>query len=342
MTVYKPTANPMCHDRRGILRLGAAAAGVALMPGMARAAGQKGAGQDGGGQQGAGFYRFDVGNKRLIAVSDGSAVSDQDPHQIFGYNVPKAAFDAAMESRFQPTDSRVAYYHPLFVETGDHKVLIDTGWGESNPDFGKLRGRLAAAGVAAEDVDVVVLTHGHPDHVWGNFDQDGNRLFPNARFVMGAHEYGFWTAESVDLSGMKIPESFKTNIIKGAKRHLDPLKGEIELVQDGDEIVPGLSAVMAPGHTPGHMGVLIDGGGENQLLHAVDAAINWPTGLLYPEWYTAFDLDPATAAATRRRLFDRAATDKMMVYAYHFPFPGLGHVVHADGAFDWVPVAWKW
>jgi glyoxylase-like metal-dependent hydrolase (beta-lactamase superfamily II) len=336
MTLFKPTANPMLLDRRGVLRLGAGVAGAALMPGALRAA------ADAAGMQGAGFYRFALGEATLIAVSDGSNEVDQDPHAIFGYNVPKEAFDAAMESRFMPTDSRVAYYHPLFIDTGKHKVLIDTGWGESNPSFGKLRARLADAGIAADDIDVVVLTHGHPDHVWGNFDSEGGALFPKAQFVMSETDFRFWTAESVDLSGMKIPEDFKTNIIQGARRHLNPLKGGIELVGDGDEIVPGVHAVMAPGHTPGHMGVLVDGGGGHQLLHMVDTAINWPTGLLYPEWYTAFDLDPAQAAKTRRSLLDRAASEGWLVYTYHFPFPGLGHVVHSDGAFDWVPAAWKW
>jgi len=340
MALPRPCPGPV-HGRRDLLRLGAAGAGLALVPGLLPSAAARAAAPATSGHQGAGFYRFALGEMTLIAVSDGSQVSDQDPHAIFGYNVPEAAFDAAMESRFLPTDSRVAYYHPLFVDTGEHKVLIDTGWGESNPQFGKLRERLAAAGVAAGDVDVVVLTHGHPDHVWGNFDAEGNRLFPNARFVMAASEYRFWTAESVDLAGMKIPEDFKGKIIAGAKRHLDPLAGEITLVEDGEAIVPGVSTVMAPGHTPGHMAVLIDGG-DQKLLHTVDTAINWPTGLLYPEWYTAFDLDPETAARTRRTIFDRAAAEDLLVYTYHFPFPSLGHVVRADGGFDWIPAAWRW
>ena len=226
----------------------------------------------------------------------------------------------------------VSPYPSLLINTGQHRVLIDTGEGNLEPTTGKLIPNLRAEGIAPEDIDTVILTHAHPDHIGGNIDSEGKPAFPNARYIMSRDEWNFWIPKP-NLAALDISESDKELLVKCAHDYLLPIQDQLELVDHEKEIVPGFWAVDARGHTPGHMAVSIISD-NNQLLCVGDTVIH-QIHMEHPDWYIKYDLDPEQVITTRRRLLDRAATEKALVHAFHFPFPGLGYVIQKE-------VGWQW
>jgi glyoxylase-like metal-dependent hydrolase (beta-lactamase superfamily II) len=279
------------------------------------------------------IYRFTVGTIGCIVVSDGAFVY---PSSAFAANVPVERFEQELQDHNLPQRELDIPYSCFFVNTGTHRVLVDTGAGFA-PTNGKLLQNLAAAGIKAGNIDTVVLTHGHADHIGANVDDAGRPSFPNARYVMWKEEWDFWTQEQPDLRALPVEEQIKQLLVAYAQRELPPLKGQIDLIDRETEIVPGIRALPAPGHTPGHMVLSITSGTE-QLLHVVDTVLH-PILTEQPDWYPGFDLLPEQAIATKRRLLDQAATDGVLVAAYHFPFPGIGHVVRWGKGWRWQPIA---
>ncbi len=233
-------------------------------------------------------------------------------------------------------DDRIAIpYNCLVVRTAGRTILIDTGLGRGpSPDAGRLRDNLAASGVSAESVDTVVLTHGHPDHIGGLVDSDGKLSYPNASYVMSETDWRFWTASDLD-GRLSIPEPFKQMLTTFAQTQLPAIAECVELAGYGHEAGPGVRLIDAAGHTPGHMAVQISSG-DATLLAVADAVVH-PSQLRHPEWRVLPDLDPAQTAATRKRLLDRASTERELVLPYHFPFPGLGRVEKAGLTWTWAP-----
>jgi glyoxylase-like metal-dependent hydrolase (beta-lactamase superfamily II) len=267
-------------------------------------------------------------------VSDGSLPY---PPSWFFANAPQQQLEEELRAHGLRSDEITGTYTCLFVSTGKHKVLIDTGAGELAPSTGQLLANLAKAGAHPVDIDTVILTHGHPDHIGGGVDAEGRPAFPNARYVMWKNEWDFWTSEDPDLSAMQLPEELKTGLILGtARRCLPPLRRQIELVEKESEVVPGIHLLPAPGHTPGHAVVAVTSG-RDSILHIADAVLH-PILMERPSWRTAFDLEQDRAAETRRRILDRAAADKTKVMAFHFPFPTLGQVTsRRAGGWQWEP-----
>ena len=228
-------------------------------------------------------------------------------------------------------------YTALLVETARERILLDTGAGPLGPGTGRLPSLLESAGIAPESISVVVLTHGHPDHIGGVTDASGRPRFPNARHIMGAAEWRFWTDETTlekcarkELYGLGL---FDQLIGEGARKHLPPLASRLEPVESEVEISPGVRVAPSPGHTPGHLAVIIASGRE-QCLFVGDAFV-LPIQAERPEWNLPFDLWPDQATATRRALFDRAASEEMLVFAYHCPFPPLGRIERRGTAWHW-------
>ena len=280
-------------------------------------------------------YSWKVGDIECVAISDGSFPY---PPQLLFANIPPDALEGELRASNLPTDHVHGTYTCLLIKTGSKKVLLDTGAGSMVASTGALLRNLQAAGVSARDIDVVILTHAHPDHIGGAVDAEGSPAFPNARYVMFKDEWDFWTAEHVDLEAMKVPEEIKSALILSTvRRCLPPLKPQIELPEAEGEIAPGVWSVRAPGHTPGHMGVMISSG-RDSVFHIADAVLH-PLHLEHPAWRNAFDLVQDTAAETRRGILDRAATDRTKILAYHFPFPTLGHIVARGLAWAWEPIA---
>jgi glyoxylase-like metal-dependent hydrolase (beta-lactamase superfamily II) len=214
-------------------------------------------------------------------------------------------------------------------------VLIDTGFGANAPTTGYLLPALEAEGIAAGDIDVVLLTHLHADHFGSVADAAGKPAFPNARYLINRAEYEFWWAEP-SLVELPIPDDFKTLFREGAKGALVALEGALEQIEPGDEIAPGVTTLAAPGHTPGHLAVEVESDGE-RLLHIVDAAGDPVLHLQHPDWFFAPDNWPGQEILTRRQLFDRAAQEELLVLTYHFAFPGLGHVRPDGDGWLWEP-----
>ena len=286
------------------------------------------------------IYRFEVGSFDCLAVSDGTLTYAPPifppPATFLFANAPREPLERALrEHSIQPEQwiSWASPYICVVVNTGAYRVLVDTGANGLDPNTGRLLGNLREVGIVPGDIDTVILTHGHPDHIGGNTDAKGKPAFPKARYVMWKDEWDFWTSDQAE---QKLNEHGKEVLLKFANNNLPPIQGQVDLVDHETEIVPGIRALAAPGHTPGHMALSISSRGE-QLLCISDAVLH-PIHLEQPEWHAVVDFAPHEVVTTRRQLLNRAATEKALVLAFHFPFPGLGHVVRKGEGWQWQPI----
>lgn len=291
------------------------------------------------GGQVAGWYRFRLGAFECTVVSDG-AITVAPPHPTFGTNVATAAeVTDALRAAFLPTETMNAELNCIVVNTGRELVLLDAGVGPQ-PAFGPGSGRIAAslraAGIEPASIDVIAFTHAHGDHAWGVADTNGADLFPNARFAMSAADFDFWTSEA----NLSLPEPIR-GLVAGTRAALLPRRARFTMLAADAEVVPGIRAVPTPGHTGGHVSYHLESDGQ-RLLVMGDVANHHVLAFSRPDWPFAFDADPAQATATRRRVLDMAAADRLQVLGYHFPWPGLGHVERRGGGFGFVPTPWRW
>jgi glyoxylase-like metal-dependent hydrolase (beta-lactamase superfamily II) len=277
-----------------------------------------------------GFFRMMLGDVEITALSDGTAdlpmdtLMQQDP----------AKTRAALASAFlkTPTETSVNAY---LINTGDKLVLIDTGAGTLfGPTLGKLLTNLKAAGYSPDQVDAVLLTHVHPDHV-GGLAQNGLRAFPNAVVRGDGRETAYWLSQA---NMDKAPADAK-GFFQGAMGSLQPYVAahKVAPFEGATQLFPGIRSVASYGHTPGHTSYVVESRGQ-RLLIAGDLIHVPAVQLDHPEVTIAFDTDGKAAVQSRERLFDEAAKSGELVGASHLPFPGLGHVVANGGKFEWVPV----
>ncbi|MBC8050157.1 MAG: MBL fold metallo-hydrolase [Chitinophagales bacterium] len=279
-----------------------------------------------------GFYRFKMGEFEVTSVTDGFNPVDG-PHPIFGAEQSAGDVEALMSQSLLPQKKMQIPFTPLVVNTGKQLILIDTGNGPARrPNAGNLLTNLAAAGYKLENFDIVVLTHFHGDHIGGVMGEAGP-TFKNARYVAGEVEYQFWTAPE-RLSGPT------ENNAKLVAKNVVPLKDKITFVKEGAEVAPGIRVIEAFGHTPGHLALNIESGGK-RLLAWADSAHHPVISLERPDWTLKFDMDKAAAAATRRRMYDMAAADKVAVNGFHMPLHGFGFVERKDAAYRWVPATYQ-
>jgi glyoxylase-like metal-dependent hydrolase (beta-lactamase superfamily II) len=270
-------------------------------------------------------HRFRVGEFECCSLTDGGL--DYDPADLFA-NAPKPELEGLMRRDGLPLDHVTTPFTCLLLKRGDQLVLIDTGTGSSFPSAGRLIESLRVAGTEPADVGTVVITHGHPDHLGGNLNSSGQLAYPNAVFYLLREEWNFWMSDASAAA----PRFF----VDFARTNLEPVKDRVVLLSNDQEILPGIRAVAAIGHTPGHMAVSVTSGSA-QLLHVADTVI-YPWHLERPDWVPVFDLVPEEAAKTKRRIFDRAAAEGCLVFAHHFPpFPATGHIARTPSGWEWEP-----
>jgi glyoxylase-like metal-dependent hydrolase (beta-lactamase superfamily II) len=318
-------------DRRMLLRAGSAAVGAAALaptaPALAHA-------PQAGKQAQPSFYRFKLGTIEITVVSDGTLAFPAET--LWGDRAEDAR--GLLTSTFQPSSPVGLQINTILVNTGDKLVLIDAGCGvdKFQNTAGGLLGNLAAAGYAPGDIDMILFTHCHFDHLWGISDgKNASLLFPSAEFVASETEVAFWSAP--DLPGKVSPK--QQPLVTQANLKL--ASPRLRLIKAGAEVAPGVTTFDTAGHTPGHMSVHIGSGREEMLLTG-DVVVDSAIGFLHPEWAFGFDLDVPLATKARIAFLDRAAADKTLVGSYHLPFPGFGHVVREGSGYRWLPADWQW
>ncbi|MFK7945117.1 MAG: MBL fold metallo-hydrolase [Paracoccaceae bacterium] len=285
--------------------------------------------------QNAGWFKFALGNFQITVISDGNLVT---PTETIGSNQQREDVVRFLEDRFLDPETNRPHTNHILIDTGDAKVLVDVGSGERfMPSAGKLSTNLEEAGIDPGDITHVALTHAHPDHVWGMLDDFDEVRIPDAEYAISAAEYDWWNDED---RVNQVPEPMQALVV-GAQNALEPVAEQTAMVTDGHEIVPGVRMIDTPGHTLGHMAVVVESNGA-QMLVAGDAINHAYASFEYPDWHFGFDMDKDQAVATRKRLLDMCATDRMTLAAYHLPFPGVGHVVRRGGAFQYLPSPWAW
>jgi glyoxylase-like metal-dependent hydrolase (beta-lactamase superfamily II) len=222
-------------------------------------------------------------------------------------------------------------YTVLLVDTGHQRILVDLGAGSLAPTTGKLAANLHDAGYGPDEIDCVVITHAHPDHVGGALDEAGNLLFPRSDYFVWRREWDYWFS---DEAAKVRWEHYDFASI--ARKNLAPMKSRLTLVDSEEEILPGVAMLDACGHTPGHAVITFVSAGE-KLMYAADTVI-FPLHLEHPDWLCATDILPGKAEASKHRIFDMAANENWLVMAQHFPpFPSLGHVMKMDKGWRWRP-----
>ena len=336
--------NRFAFNRRNLLRSGALlAAATASMPTSFTTPGSTA--ETKSESQGSGFYKFNVGDFQATVVSEGYGPFPFWP--AFAANQPEADVLPVLEANFLKPVNQVTN-NILVVDTGHERILVDTGFGEvlgpKFGHFGDLQANLRRAGITSESIDVVLITHGHIDHIAGIVNKDGSLAFPNARYAIAEKEWAYWTGDRFesDVNGGPTPDAIKQGTIWAAKTSLPAIKDKLQLVKKAEgEVVHGVHLIAAPGHSPAQSAILFTSN-DQQLIHMADVVHNPVTGLQRPEWSIIFDYDGAQAIKTRLRMLDRTATERALVMGYHFPFPAVGHVERFGGSYRWNPASWTW
>lgn len=282
----------------------------------------------------AGAYRYPVGEATLTALHEGTLSRPLEAG--FVVNAPLDEVKAAMSAAFLSPERLDITFTPLLIEHRGHRILVDTGFGDSGPPGtgGTLRA-LDAAGIARGSIDTVVMSHLHLDHVLGLRLKDGSLAYPNAEVLVPEAERAYWMDEG---EAARAPERLKPNF--AAVRRIFGEGGPRTSFYGWDrEIRPGLTAIDAAGHTPGHTAFLLESGAGRLML--MSDVTNLPALFVrHPDWSAVFDIDPDKARATRHRLLDRAAAERVQVAFYHAPFPATGHIAKAGSGYAFVPVQW--
>ena len=305
-------------DRRQVLGGIVAASAIPLAPSFASAAAPA-------------SHNFRLGEFEISVISDGHLTV---PTRFLARNVSDADIKASLS---QTGDIVSPPCNVTIVRTPSELILIDVGAGPHYmPTAGKLAENLETAGIDRRAVTKIVITHAHPDHLWGTLDEfDNEPMFPNASYVISAAEWTFWMAGDV---ASRLPED-RQNFAPGARRNLSAIKDNVRLIKPGDDIVAGMGAIDTAGHTPGHLAIEIAAGRE-ALIVLADALTHPTISFAHPDWMPAADhFDPERAVATRKTLLDRLATDRNRVIGYHLPFPGIGFVERDGAAYRFVPIS---
>jgi glyoxylase-like metal-dependent hydrolase (beta-lactamase superfamily II) len=291
------------------------------------------------GKQAASWYRYKIGDMEVTVVSDGSRPGPLADN--FVQNAKKEDVNKALEAAFMEKDKLTIPFNPVVVNTGGKLVAIDTGLGagafaQSKGAMGQYHTNLVAAGLDVKNIDMVVISHFHGDHIGGLVGADGKPAFANAEILVPAAEWAYWTDEG---NASRAPEGLKGGFAT-VKRVFDALGNKVTKYEGGKELAPGITAVSTPGHTPGHTSHLLSSGNSKVMLQADVTNVPY-LFVRNPGWHAVFDMDGKMAEETRRKLYDQLAADRTMVQAYHYPFPSVAYVEKDGSGYRAVPAPWN-
>ena len=290
-----------------------------------------------------GVYRLGSGEMEAWVLFDQSFWGE--PIQQFAVGVPDSTIAELMERHFLPSNRLQFSSDPLLFRWAGETVLVDTGIGTQLPgSAGLLPQHLAALNIRPEEITIVLMTHLHVDHIGGAFDPASGRvIFPNAKVFISEAEINFWSQSAPDLGDVRdLPQELIDFTIHCAGRALSILETQIQPFKSDSELLPGITAIPLPGHTPGHSGFVFKSS-QGEFIGTGDTMHDPILHLTHPEWTSMGDWSRAQTAQTRRKLLDVLAQDRIRFHSYHFPFPGTGRVrATADGAYEFVPERLCW
>jgi glyoxylase-like metal-dependent hydrolase (beta-lactamase superfamily II) len=326
-------------DRRQVLTAAAATgAAAALWPlGLSRAT----AAVPTSGAQAPGFYRYKVGDYECTSINDGARTFPM-PDK-FVTNAAKEEALAAADAAYMPKGMVTVPFNPQLINTGSKLVLIDCGNGVANlgPSkgaVGRTLQNLAAAGVDPKNIDIVLMSHLHPDHTNGIRAADGSMAFPNAEIMVPAKDWEFWMSE--DNANKAQSNEMMKNYFANVKKIYAGIESKVTKYEWGKEVAPGITSIATPGHTPGHTSFAVASGGSKVLIQS--DVTNIPELFLrHPDWHAVFDIEPDLAQTTRHKFYDMAAAEKATVVGFHFTFPSIGHVEKDGTGYRLIPVSWN-
>jgi glyoxylase-like metal-dependent hydrolase (beta-lactamase superfamily II) len=321
--------------RRAMLGAAAAAAALPVAAPAARAAAPAAA------TQAPGFYRYKVGSIEITVVTDG--VNRLPVTDAFVLNAKKEEVNAALAEAFLEPGVFVGPYNPIVINTGSKLAVVDTGTGEaayksSKGQSGQFLANLAAAGVDPKAVDVVIISHYHGDHINGLLRADNSLAFPNAEILVPAGEHRYWMddGEMSRAATQRIADNFK-NVRRVISREV--LK-RLRTYESDKEVMPGITAVSTPGHTPGHTSHVVSSGAATVYVQA-DVTHAPFLFARHPGWHAFYDHEPVQAEATRRKVYDMLAAERMTVQGFHYPFPSVAHVEKTATGYREIPMLWN-
>jgi len=321
-------------NRRHILTGAALASAAALVPSTSVQAAAPPVGK-----QAAGFYRYKVGTHEVTVATDG--VNKFRFPDGFVVGKSRDEINAEWATFYGTKDEMVVPYSPIAVNTGSKLVVIDTGTGEANFErskgaAGQFHSNLKAAGIQADQVDTVIISHFHGDHINGLLDKDNKLAFPNAEILVPAPEWKYFMD---DAEMAKQTSDRMKGVFAGLRRVFDALGRKVTQYEAGKEVAPGITSVATHGHTPGHMSFVIAQG--NSKVFVQSDVTNIPLFVRNPGWHLMFDQDAQAAEATRRKTYDMLVAEKMMVQGFHYPFPALAYIEKSGNGYREVPVPWN-
>jgi glyoxylase-like metal-dependent hydrolase (beta-lactamase superfamily II) len=292
------------------------------------------------GAQAPGFYRYKVGDYECTSINDGARSFPMPDKWVT--NVAKDEALAAAEAAYMPKGMVTVPFNPQLINTGSKLILIDTGNGiaASEPTkgaVGRTMQNLAAAAVDPKSIDIVLISHLHPDHTNGIRALDGSMAFPNAELMVPAKEWEFWMSdENAAMANSEITKNYFANV----KKIYAGIESKVTKYDWDKEVAPGITALATPGHTPGHTSFAVASGNSKILIQS--DVTNIPEFFLRnPDWHVAYDYDPALAQETRHKFYDMAAAEKATVVGFHFTFPSVGHVDKDGNGYRLIPAAWN-
>lgn len=325
-------------DRRSVLA-GALATSAAFIAPTATSPAKAAAPPSG--TQNAGWYRYKVGSHEVTVVTDG--VNRFKFPDGFVANKNRDEVNKGLQEAFlSPAPDMIAVpYTPIAVNTGSKLVVIDTGTGEANFErskgaAGQFHNNLKASGIDRNQVDTVIISHFHGDHINGLLTADNKPAFPNAEILVPAAEWKYFTDDAE--MGKQTSDRMK-GVFAGMRRVFDALGRKVTQYEPGKELASGITSVATYGHTPGHNSHIIASGNETVFVQA--DITNLPLFVRNPGWHLMFDQDANMAEATRRKTYDMLATDKMMVQAFHYPFPSRAYIEKTATGYRETMVPWS-